>query len=128
GGGNAGYAQDTLVWSAVNDHTGWPALAYAPANATQDIGTCVRQLGSIGAAVYKKRSIYVVRARAGTDASAFSLSEPFKAEGPAGLHALVAIEGRQYFITEHGRIGIFFGDPDSIWFCGAFWPYFQEKI
>src|SRR5262245_6852492 len=128
GGGNATYAQDTLVWSAVNDHTGWPALAYAPANATQDIGTCVRQLGSIGAAIYKKRSIYVVRARAGTDASAFSLSEPFKAEGPAGIHALVAIEGRHIYMTEQGRIGIFDGTRYPIWFGDHLWQYLQEDI
>jgi len=127
-GGNASYAQDTLIWSAVNDHTGWPALAYAPANATQDIGTCVRQLGSIGAAIYKKRSIYVVRARPGTDASAFSLSEPFKAEGPAGAHALVPIEGRHIYMTENGRLGIFDGTRYPVWFADHLWQYLQEDI
>jgi len=118
----------TLVWSAIFDFTNWPALATTKVAATNDVGICVKTLSNLSFVLYKENSIYLARALAGSDATAFTLNEPIIVEGPAGVHAVAEIAGNHVYMTKNGRIGLFDGSRYPQWIADGIWLYLQADI
>lgn len=118
----------TLVWSSTYTFDSWPTLAYAKVAQTNDVGICVRTLSSLAFVLYKERSIYYARAQAGDDSTAFSLAEPIIVEGPAGVHAVVNVNGTHVYMTKNGRIASFNGTNYPTWIADGIWLYLQSNI
>ncbi len=118
----------TLRWTQINRYDDWPALAYAKVSQTNDTGICVRALSTLDFVVYKERSIYVAKAQAGTDAQAFNIQFSQAVEGPAGVHAVVEVEGAHIYMTKSGRIGLFDGTSKVQWIADGIWLYLQQQI
>jgi hypothetical protein len=118
----------TLQWSQTFDHTAWPPLALTRLAQTGDEGICVRSLSSLNFAVYKDRSIYVARAQAGNDDTAFAFQEPIRVEGPAGVHAVVDMNGQHVYMTRNGRVGLFDGTRYPAWIADGLWLFLQDDI
>jgi hypothetical protein len=118
----------TIQWSATFDHTNWSPLAIYRLAQTGDEGICVRALSSLSFAVYKDRSIYVARAQAGNDDTAFNFAEPIRVEGPAGVHAVVDVSGMHIYMTRSGRVAAFDGTRFPAWIADGLWLFLQDDI
>lgn len=119
----------TVVWSNINNPTVFDATAYSKRAQSGDGGVLVESLSNLSFVLYKERSIYIVRAQAGLDEStAFSFSEPLYADGPAGVYALVRIEGAHIYMTHNGRIAIFDGTRYPQYIADGLWFFLQEDI
>lgn len=118
----------TLRWTQINRYDDWPALAYAKVSQSNDTGICVKPLSTLDFAIYKERSIYVAKAQAGTDAQAFNIQFSQAIEGPAGVHAVVEVEGAHMYMTKNGRVGLFDGTSKVQWVADGIWLYLQQQI
>lgn len=118
----------TIRWTAVFDHTDWNVLNVNKVAQTSDDGICVKALSTLSFAVYKERSIYLAKAVAGSDARAFSFSEPIEVEGPAGVRAVVNVDGAHIYMTATGRIGYFDGRSMVQWLADGLWFFLQQDI
>lgn len=118
----------TIRWSSTLTYDSWPELAIAKVAQTNDIGICVRSLGTLDFVIYKERSIYVAKAQAGSDATAFNIQFIQSTEGPAGCHALVDVGGTHFFMTKSGRIGTFNGSSYVNWIADGLWLFLQGDI
>lgn len=118
----------TVQWSVTFDHTNYPPLAIYRLAQTGDVGICVRAITSLSFAVYKERSIYVARAQAGGDESAFTFAEPIRVEGPAGVHAVVDVNGAHMYMTRNGRVAVFTGAAYPQWIADGLWVFLQDDI
>ena len=118
----------TIQWTPVLDYTTWPALAIAKVSQTNDVGICVRTIGTLTFVIYKERSIYIARAQAGSDANAFNIQFVQYVEGPAGVQAVVDMQGTHVYMTKNGRIGIFNGTSQVQWIADGLWLYLQDDI
>jgi hypothetical protein len=118
----------TLRWSRTFDITYWPPNAYNKVAQTNDLGICVRTLSNTSFALYKERSIYIARAREGNDDSAFTLSDPLRVEGPAGVKAVVDVSGLHVYMTKNGRIATFDGSSYPQWIADGLWLFLQDDI
>lgn len=118
----------TLRWTSTLSYTAWPALATATIAQTNDVGLCVRQLGTLDFAVYKERSIYVAKAQAGSDAQAFNIQFVQHVEGPAGVLSVVDANGDHVYMTKNGRVGIFNGSQKVQWIADGLWLFLQSDI
>jgi len=106
----------------------YTALATAKLAQTNDKGICVRALSNLSFVVYKERSIYLARAQSGSDAFAFGFSEPIIAEGPAGLHSVVIVNGVHFYMTRNGRVALFDGTGYPRWIADGLWIHLQGDI
>ena len=118
----------TVAWTSILSFNDWPALATANISSTNDSGICVVSLSNLAFVLYKERSIYLARAQAGSDASAFNFAEPINVEGPAGIHAVVDIHGSHMYMTKNGRIGSFDGTRYPQWIADGLWLFLQSDI
>jgi len=118
----------TLVWSEVLDYTNWNALSYNKIAQTNDIGITVLPLSNLAFVLYKERSIYPARTTGQALGAAFSIGEPVKVEGPAGLHAVLDIAGAHMYMTRNGRIGIYDGSRPVQWITDGLWLFLQKDI
>jgi hypothetical protein len=119
----------TVVWSATLNPASFDAIAYAKRAQTGDEGVCVRSLTALSFVLYKERSIHMARAQAGLDeGTAFSFSEPIYIEGPAGIYAVVNVNGVHYYMTRNGRIAKFDGTAYPQWIADGLWLFLQEDI
>jgi hypothetical protein len=121
-------APHTLRWTAIFDYTNWSELNFNKVAQTNDEAICVRALGTLDFVVYKERSIYLGKAQAGSDASAFSVKFVQECEGPAGVHAVVEADGMHIYMTASGRIGIFNGSSLVQWVADGLWIQLQADI
>ena len=121
-------APHTLVWSSVFDYTSWPALATTKVAQTNDDGVCVLPIGTLDFVLYKERSIYLGKAQAGPDSSAFAVRYHQTVEGPAGVHAVVDALGLHFYMTSSGRIGVFDGARAVQWIADGLWFYLQGDL
>ena len=121
-------APHTVAWTSVLSFNDWPALATVNISSTNDSGVCVVSLSNLAFVLYKERSIYLARAQAGSDASAFNFAEPISVEGPAGVHAVVNIHGAHMYMTKNGRIGSFDGTRYPQWIADGLWLFLQGDI
>jgi hypothetical protein len=119
----------TVVWSRVLNYANFDALAVVKRAQTPDRGICVRSLSALSFVLYKENSIHTARAQAGLDeGSAFAFAEPIVVEGPAGIYAVVEVEGRHIYMTKSGRIAIFDGTNYPTWIADGMWFYLQNDI
>lgn len=100
-------------WSAINDGTTWPALAFADlqgASHDMDYIVAIKALNRLNAAIYRENSIWVMTAVPGTDASAFSFEVAANATGIAGpvnAASIVAFNGIHYYLGTDNRVWTF---------------------
>jgi hypothetical protein len=118
----------TLVWTATLTYDNWPVLATAKIAQTNDVGVCIRSLGTLDFVVYKERSIYLAKAQAGSDAGAFAIQFVQRVEGPAGVHAVVDVGGMHMYMTKNGRVGVFDGSSYVRWLIDGLWLFLQTDI
>ena len=119
----------TITWSSVLDFNTFDPTALAIRSQTLDLGICVKQLSSLSFVLYKDQSIHTARAQAGVDEStAFAFSEPIVVEGPAGIHAVVDVNGTHMYMTRSGRIAVFDGTNYPTWIADGVWFFLQEDI
>lgn len=118
----------TLMWSSILDHTSYSPLAYTKIAQTNDNGICVKNLSNLSFVCYKERSLYLARAQSGSDASAFSFNEPIIVEGPAGVHAVIAIPNQHIYMTKNGRIALYDGSQRPQWIADGLWLFLQQDI
>jgi hypothetical protein len=126
-------APHTIVWSKVLTIDNYPPLAYNKRAQTNDMGICVRALGSLGFVLYKERSIHPARVGGTNDETAFVFGEPIYVEGPAGVYAVVHVTGSpnysgHVYMTRNGRIGLFNGNNYPQWIADGLWLFLQEDI
>lgn len=102
-------------WSAVNDGTTWPPLAFAdlPASISDtDNIIAIRPLNRLNAAIYREESIWIMTAVPGVDATAFQFELAPNAvgiNGPVNAAAIVPFGGVHYYYGSDGRIWQFDG-------------------
>ena len=118
----------TVRWTSVLTYNDWNPLATANVSSTNDEGICVVSLSNLAFVLYKERSIYLARAQAGSNATAFNFAEPINVEGPAGVHAVVNIHGAHMYMTKNGRIGSFDGTRYPQWIADGLWLFLQSDI
>ncbi len=119
----------TVVWSKVFEPDAYPPLAYNKIAQTNDVGICVKRFSNLSFIVYKERSIYKVRATGGLDDEvAFSFSEPIETEGPAGVRAVIDMNGYHVYMTRNGRVAIYDGSTYPQWVADGVWFYLQKDI
>lgn len=119
----------TIRWTGTLTYDNWLGdLNYTKAVETTDDGICIRAMGNLDFVLYKERSIYLGKSRAGSDASAFELKFIQNCEGPAGIHAVVNALGMHCFMTRNGRIGIFDATSVVRWIGDGLWLFLQNDI
>jgi len=119
----------TVVWSNTLNPNVYSSLAYAKRAQTGDVGVCVKPLSALSFVLYKERSIHMARAQAGLDeGTAFIFLEPLYVEGPAGIYAVVNVNGTHIYMTKNGRVAMFNGTSYPQWLCDGLWFFLQEDI
>lgn len=122
----------TLRWTLTNTIDNWENLAENRIAQTNDIGICVRSLGTLNFVVYKERSIYVGQAQAGSNANAFRVNFVQAVEGPASVHSVVSAplgsKNSHFYMTTNGRIGVFSGTAYVQWIADGLWFFLQDDI
>lgn len=119
----------TVRWSGILNPSSFSSLAYAKRAQSGDVGICVRSLSALSFVLYKERSIHIARAQAGLDeGTSFSFSEPLYVEGPAGIYAIVNVNGMHYYMTKNGRIAVFDGTNVIKWIADGLWLFLQKDI
>ena len=117
----------TIQWGNSLDLTTWPALNFRTLSDTIDPVVAIRNLGSLGVAVYKTRSIWIGQPGGTTDASYFSFVIRGFWDGPASPYALIDADGAHYYMTDTGRIGYFDGTQQQ-WIADGVWPAVQAEL
>jgi hypothetical protein len=97
-----------VAWSDIYNST-FPALNFYTAQDTVGRVIAIRNLGALGACIYKQDSIIVGYSQPGSPANAFRFEVRYEVPGPAGASAVVAAEGKLFHMTTRGRIGMFDG-------------------
>lgn len=107
--------------------TSWPALNQAILADTEDSLVAIRSLGTLGVAVYKEGNIFVGIAQTGNNSQAFRFEHRGEYEGPAGVNAIVNVNGSHVYMTPSGRIGLFNGTQQN-WIADGIWPFLQDDL
>jgi len=107
--------------------TNWPALNQVVLSDTEDALIAIKPLGTLGIALYKETNIFVGIAQAGPPSQAFRFEHRGHYAGPAGVNALVDVDGAHIYMTRTGRVGYFDGAQHQ-WLCDGVWPFIQQDI
>lgn len=118
----------TIVWAAINNYKSWSPLATVKTSQTSDAGIAVRRLTNLAFVLYKERSLYTVRAQGNTEETAFFFNEPISVSGPAGVHAIVNVNGSHMYMTKNGRIALFDGTSYPKWVADGLWLFLRRDI
>lgn len=99
-------------WSAFNDGSTWPALAFADLidESTRIIG--IKRTSRLSAVIYREFSAWLMNAQAGDDANAFTFQRIPTSDtmvGPVSTACIVSAEGAHYYLGTDGRIYIYDG-------------------
>jgi hypothetical protein len=95
-----------IRWSAVNDVTAYPALAYADLLVTQDSIVAIRSFAVGAVAVYKDNSQWLGNAQPGSDASAIAFNVVDRQPGPIGPQAICDGPGNTH---------VYLGNDGNLW-------------
>jgi len=117
----------SIAWSNALNYLEWPVLNTAYLSDTPDALVAVRNLGTLGFAVYKEGSIYTAFAQGSTDAAAFRFEFRGVFEGPANPNALIDVNGVHYGFTPTGRIFRFDGSNHDF-IADGIWPFIRDDI
>lgn len=113
-------------WSDIYSAT-FPALTFYTAQDTTGKVVAVRNLGALGACIYKEDAIVVAYSQPGSPANAFRFETRLEVPGPAGPSAVVQAEGKHFFMTATGRIGVFDGTRFE-WVGDGAWNFLLEDF
>ncbi len=116
-----------VQWGNSLDLSTWPAANFRSLGDTVDPVVAIRNLGTLGVAVYKTRSIWLGSPGGATDASYFAFTIRGFWDGPASPYALVDADGAHYYMTDTGRIGYFDGTQQQ-WVADGVWPAVQAEL
>lgn len=98
-----------IQWGNALNITTWPNLNFRVLSDTTDALVAIENLGTLGVAVYKRRSIWIGTAQGGLDSSFFAFTLRGQYEGPANPNTLCNVNGAHYYMTKTGRVGVFDG-------------------
>ena len=116
-----------IQWGNALNITTWPALNFRVLSDTTDTLVAIENLGALGVAVYKRRSIWIGTAQGGLDSSFFSFQLRGQFEGPANPNTLINVNGAHYYMTKSGRIGVFDGVSQT-WINDGILPIVSANI
>jgi hypothetical protein len=108
-------------WSDIYAGT-FPALNFYTGQDTPGKVVAVRNLGTLGACIYKEDAIITAYSQPGSPANAFRFEVRREVPGPAGPNAVVTAEGSLFHMTARGRIGAFDGTRFE-WVGDGVWNY-----
>jgi hypothetical protein len=92
-------------WSALNDYTTYPALAYADLIDTADNIVAINVLNRTVAIVYKERSAWLMTSTGGSDAAAFRFEILGIQPGPMGVNGISdGPQGTHHYLGRDGNI------------------------
>ena len=94
-------------WSAFNDGTTWPGLAFADLVDESDQIVGIKRTSRTSAVIYRSFSAWYIQAVPGDDASAFTFERIPAADsmvGPISTGAIVSAEGSHYYFGLDGRV------------------------
>lgn len=117
----------TVRWGEALDLSTWNDLNTRILADTPDRVVAIRNLGNLGAVIYKERTIWTAQAQSGPTSSAFRFELRGYFDGPAGPAAVVDVNGGQFYMTNTGRIGLFTGTNHQ-WVCDGLWPHTRALI
>jgi hypothetical protein len=124
--GSARYAA-RVRWSAQNDNTTYPALAYADLSGTSDGIVDVRMFNRTVFSVFKEHSQWLGVAQPGSDAAAFTFELVDRQVGPIGPNAVCdGARGIQFYIGRDGNIYLFDGMQAQIFYRLSDAGYFLD--
>ncbi|HEX7162144.1 MAG TPA: hypothetical protein VF223_13025 [Trebonia sp.] len=117
-----------IRWSNIADIGSWPALNVANLSGTPDRLVAIRNLGTLGVAVYKTHTIWLgVTTGLPTEAAALRFELRGWFDGPASPAAVVDAQGIHYYMTENGRVAAFSGTQHQ-WVADGVWPLVQDTL
>jgi hypothetical protein len=116
-----------IQWGNALNITTWPNLNFRVLSDTSDALVAIENLGTLGVAVYKRRSIWLGTAQGGLDSSFFSFQLRGQYEGPANPNTLVNVNGAHYYMTKTGRVGAFDGVTQT-WINDGALPLIASNI
>jgi hypothetical protein len=106
----------------------WPELNVKGLTETQDYCVAIRPSGTLNVLIFKEHSIWIGRAVGGSSASYFRWQMLALVDGPAGPSAVTRDgEGRYYWMTNRGRIGMLDGSGPT-WVADGNWPHVRDII
>lgn len=116
-----------IQWGNALSIATWPNLNFRVLGDTSDMLVAIENLGTLGVAVYKRRSIWVGTAQGGLDSSYFSFQLRGQFEGPANPNTLINVNGAHYYMTGTGRVGVFDGVTQT-WINDGILPLIQANF
>jgi len=117
----------TFGWSDVLTVSSWPALnRQIKADQPYEL-VAVRNIGTLGGALYSTGAIWAVFAQPGSPSQRFRLEFRGYFDGPASPAALVDADGLQYRMTRTGRIASFDGTT-NLWVVDGVSPVLRDDI
>lgn len=116
-----------IQWGNALNITTWPSLNFRVLSDTTDALVAIENLGTLGVAVYKRRSIWIGTAQGGLDSSFFAFTLRGQFEGPANPNTLCNVNGAHYYMTSTGRVGVFDGVTQT-WINDGILPLIQSTI
>jgi hypothetical protein len=116
-----------IRWGNAYDLGTWPALNFRDLTDTMDRMIAIRNMGTLGGAIYKENSIWSVIPIGGTDAAFFRFELRGFYKGPASPAAIVDANGTHYYMTTSGRIGAWNGTAHD-WVADGVWEIIREDL
>jgi hypothetical protein len=103
-------------WTAEADATTYPALAFFDLSNAGEPILAIRNLSRTTAAIYRTRSIWLISAQPGSDASAFVPDQVATGiDGPVGSASVVEVGRSHYYVGRDAKVYRFDGvEPVSI--------------
>jgi len=115
-------------WTVGLDFTNWSDLNESKKPESGDEVVTIKKMTNLGFVLYKEKSIYIAFATAGPDSTAFTFRDSRgQYEAPAGIHAVVDVNGSHIYMTASGRIGLFTGAQHR-WIADGIWSFMREDI
>jgi len=118
----------TVQWGNNLDiSTGWPAANFRDVADTVDKVVAIRNLGTMGGALYKERSVWSVIPVGGTESGFFRFELRGLWPGPCSPAAVVDADGVHYYLTTTGRVGRWTGGGHE-WVADGIWEIIKGDL
>jgi hypothetical protein len=112
-------------WGNATSLSQWPELNAFPLADTPDPLVAIKALGTLGGAIYKRKSIWAVFFQGGSNASAFRMEIRGLYDGPCSPAAVVDVSGTHLYMTPTGRFASFNGSQ-HLWIADGLWPAIRD--
>lgn len=117
----------TVRWGNALNLGSWPASNFRDVADTMDRVIAIRNMGTLGGALYKENSIWSVIPLGGTDAGFFRFELRGFYKGPASPAAVVDANGTHYYLTTSGRVGAWNGTAHD-WVADGVWELIRNDL